>query len=75
MNRNDTFDEITRLANERLDIWRQAGKSAMTDAMRARLHQIEGQLPTLWDLLRREIAAGHKRATREAEISLADLAA
>jgi hypothetical protein len=61
MNNNDTFELITRLSNERLEIWRQAGHQFMTEEMRTRLHQIEGQLPTLWDLLRREVAGGRKR--------------
>lgn len=69
MNRNDTFEEITRLSNERLEIWRQAGHQFMTDEMRTRLHQIEGQLPTLWDLLRREVVGGgRQRSTTETAV-------
>ncbi len=57
MNTNDTFDQIQRLSNERLELFRLAGKQHLTQAQLDRWHEIEGRLPGLWDLHRRELVA------------------
>lgn len=60
MNANDTFDQIQRLSNERLDLFRLAGKQHLTPAQLERWHEIEGRLPGLWDLHRRELVASQR---------------
>ncbi|MBI5931596.1 MAG: DUF2630 family protein [Chloroflexi bacterium] len=60
MNYTETFDEITRLTQERTGIWRECGKTRMTSDMRNRLHEIDKELPALWVMLRREVAANQK---------------
>lgn len=52
----DSFDEITRLANERHMLYRLAGHQQLSNPQKERLSQIDNQLPVLWDQYRRELA-------------------
>lgn len=54
---NATFDQITRLANERHMLYRASGHQQLTPAQRDRLHSLDNQLPVLWDQYRRELAS------------------
>lgn len=58
---NETLAQIHRLANERGQLYRLAGKSHLTADQRARIDEITGKLPMLWDQHRREVA-GERRA-------------
>jgi hypothetical protein len=60
METRDTFDQIQRLSSERLELMRLAGKQHLTQAQLEHWHEIEGRLPGLWDLHRRELVAGHR---------------
>lgn len=53
---SDTFDEITRFANERHMLYRAAGHQQLTPSQKERLNRIDSQLPVLWDQYRRELA-------------------
>jgi hypothetical protein len=50
----ETFDQINQLSEERLNLYRLAGKQHLTTAQHARLGEINNQLPVLWDQYRRE---------------------
>ena len=52
----NTLDRINNLANERLTLWRLAGKRPLTDVEQARVRQITSELDALWQLHRREVA-------------------
>ena len=52
----NTLDRINSLANERLALWRQAGKRPLTEAEQARVRQITSELDALWQQHRREVA-------------------
>ncbi len=54
---NETLDYIQKLANERIELWRLAGKQHLTPDQAARVDEITGRLPDLWDQYRRELAA------------------
>ena len=56
----EALDQIQRLANERFELFRLAGKQHLTQPQLDRLHEIEGRLPGLWDLHRREVAAARR---------------
>lgn len=62
MMKNDApaLEQIHSLANERFQLFRLAGKQHLTPEQLDRMHEIEGRLPGLWDLHRREIAAVRK---------------
>ena len=51
---NETFDRINQLSDERLNLYRLAGKQHLTAAQHERLTEITNQLPVLWDQYRRE---------------------
>lgn len=55
-----TFDLINKLANERSFLYRLSSKQHITEAQLNRIHEIEGQLVTLWDVHRRELVASHR---------------
>ena len=61
---NSTFDEITRLANERHMLYRAGGHQPLNQNQRDRLSTIDNQLPVLWDQYRREVAT----ETRQREL-------
>jgi len=54
---DETLDYIQKLANERIELWRLAGKQRLTPDQQARIDEITGRLPLLWDQHRRELAA------------------
>jgi hypothetical protein len=57
---NESMDKIQSLATERFNLYRLAGKQHLTPEQLDRLHEIEGRLPGLWDVHRRELAAVRK---------------
>ena len=59
---SETFDQINQLSEERLNLYRLAGKQHLSTAQHARLSEINYQLPVLWDQYRREQAAQHRAA-------------
>jgi Mg2+ and Co2+ transporter CorA len=63
---NETFDLIQKLATERTNLYRLAGKQHLSGEQLSRIHEIEGRLVTLWDLHRRELA-GARRPVRYSE--------
>lgn len=54
---NDTLDLIQRLSNERLKLYWLAGKQSLSPDQLYRVNEITGQLYTLWDQHRRELAS------------------
>lgn len=63
----DTMNQIHAVANERLNLYQMAGKQHLSAAQLQRLHEINGQLPLLWDQYRREYA-GRSRRTESAPV-------
>jgi hypothetical protein len=61
MNDDDTMHEIHKLSNERLLLWRLAGKGLASPEKRRRIEEITNQLPILWDKHRRELAQQNSR--------------
>lgn len=64
---DETLELIQRLANERHDLYRLAGRQHLTVEEHNRLEEIGNQLPVLWDRYRREFAAIQWTRTRPAE--------
>ena len=52
----NTLDRINELANQRLELWRLAGKRPLSEAEQARVRQITSELDALWQQHRREVA-------------------
>lgn len=52
----EALEQIQKLATERFNLYRSAGAHQLTPPQLERLHQIENQLPVLWDQHRREVA-------------------
>lgn len=61
---NTTFDEITRLANDRHMLYRLASHQQLTAQQQERLQIANNRLPVLWDQYRRELASD----SRESEV-------
>ncbi|MEP7292988.1 MAG: hypothetical protein ABI835_14495 [Chloroflexota bacterium] len=59
---NETFHQINQLSDERLSLYRLAGKQRLSDGQRARITEITNQLEALWDQHRREQASAHRTA-------------
>ncbi len=57
---NETFSEINRLSEERLNLYRLAGKQHLSTTQQQRLSEIPNKLEVLWDQYRREIASEHR---------------
>ncbi|MDX2161081.1 MAG: DUF2630 family protein [bacterium] len=53
----DSFAKITELATERFNLYRLAASQHLTPIQLQRLHQIDNELPQMWDLHRREVAS------------------
>ena len=53
----DAFAQITDLATERFNLYRLAASQHLTPVQLQRLHQIDNELPQLWDQHRREVAS------------------
>jgi hypothetical protein len=71
MVRNDsTMERINRLAEERAQLYRKAGPMSEDDVRR--LHQLNRELESLWDQLRRERAARRWGAYRRRQRELFD---
>lgn len=62
----ETLDQINRLANERLSLYRLVGKERLTSEQVNRIQQITNELPILWDRHRRELAAERYSARKPA---------
>lgn len=58
----ETFRQINQLSDERLNLYRLAGKKHLNEAQRARITEITHQLEVLWDQHRREDAKAHRPA-------------
>ena len=52
----NTLDTIHKTADERLQLWRKAGKGSLTPAETRRLQETTHELEILWDRYRREYA-------------------
>jgi hypothetical protein len=70
---NETLELIQRLSEERNTLYRLAGKSRLLPDQEARLNEITGRLPGLWDSYRRELAAS-QRPPKPAPITNIDAA-
>ena len=57
---SETLDQIQRLSHERLELYYLAGHQNLTPDQQSRLNELNGRLPSLWDLHRRELAASHR---------------
>ncbi|HID87848.1 MAG TPA: DUF2630 family protein [Anaerolineae bacterium] len=69
--RESILDRIHRLAEERLQLYRKASHSTMTESERRRIAEITRELDELWDQLRRERAARRaRRVAPPAELAL-----
>ncbi len=69
---DETMNQIHRLATQRLDLYRLAGKQPLIPAQRDRLQQLDNQLPVLWDQYRRELATETRnRETRSRQAARA----
>ena len=55
---SETFNHINQLSDERLNLYRLAGKQHLSDAQHERITEITNQLEVLWDQYRREVAVG-----------------
>ena len=63
----ETLPLIQKLATERFELYRLAGKQSLTPAEQQRLDEINARLPVLWHQHRVEVAANHwsrPKATR-----------
>lgn len=56
----DTLAQIHHVANERLNLYRLAGKQHLTQQQMNRIQEITAQLPILWDQHRREVASSYR---------------
>ena len=56
----DTLDLIQKVANERLMLYRLAGKQYLSPEQQNRMDEITNRLPLLWDQYRCELAASHQ---------------
>jgi hypothetical protein len=57
---NETFQRINQLSDERLNLYRLAGKQHLNAEQQKRLSEISGQLEVLWDQHRREVVSSHR---------------
>ena len=62
MQHQETMNQIHHLANERLNLYREAGRHSLSSAQMQRVHEINGELPMMWDQYRREYAARNRSA-------------
>ncbi|MAS34110.1 MAG: hypothetical protein CL610_08885 [Anaerolineaceae bacterium] len=60
----ETMNQIHKFANERHMLYRSAANHGLTPDETRRLHELNDQLPILWDRYRREYA-GRNRAVSE----------
>ena len=56
----ETMQQIHQAANERHLLYRTAAKEVLTNAQTRRLHELNDQLPILWDRYRREFAGRNR---------------
>ncbi len=59
---SDTFSQILKLSDERQQLYFLAGKQSLTAAQHQRLDELNGKLLVLWDIHRRELAAGSRES-------------
>jgi hypothetical protein len=57
---SETLQQINRLSDERLSLYRLAGKQHLSAEQHQRLTEIPAQLEVLWDQHRREVASVHR---------------
>lgn len=55
---SDTFHKINALSEERRQLYELAGQQRLMPDQLARLDEINGWLPVLWDQYRRELVTG-----------------
>ncbi len=63
---NTTFYTLTKLAEERFNLYRLAGHQHLSPEQSARITEIGNRLPILWDQYRREIATDGREARSRA---------
>ncbi|MBI1257644.1 MAG: hypothetical protein GC204_09250 [Chloroflexi bacterium] len=64
---SETFNHINQLSDERLNLYRLAGKQHLNNAQRERITEITNQLEVLWDQYRREsVVSRRSDSTSEA---------
>jgi hypothetical protein len=69
MNDSDILETVNRLAAEEHDLETKAGRTALSEWERARLHKIEDGLGQCWDLLRqRRVRRAAGLSPDEAEV-------
>lgn len=56
----ETMNQIQTAANERQLLYRTAAKQGLTNEQTRRLHELNDQLPILWDRYRREYAGRNR---------------
>jgi hypothetical protein len=59
----ETMNQIHKAANERYDLYRTAAKQGLTNEQTRRLHELNDQLPILWDRYRREFAGRNRTSS------------
>ena len=59
---SETFQKINQLSEERLSLYRLAGKQHLNSKQLARIPEITHELEVLWDQHRREEASAHRPA-------------
>jgi hypothetical protein len=62
----ETMEQIHKAANERHFLYRTAAKQGLTTEQIRRLHELNDQLPILWDRYRREYAGRSRASTAPA---------
>ena len=68
---NETFNLLNRMSDERLNLYRLAGKQHLTVEQQQRLAEINNHLPVVWDQYRREVASSHYHTPLKDERSAA----
>ena len=71
---NDAISQIQVLAEEAQTLYRVAAKQHLSPVQMDRLHEIQGRLPGLWDLHRREVVATRRPETKEHNFAYLDAA-
>jgi hypothetical protein len=56
----ETMSLIHQRATERLNLYRAAAKQGLSQAQFQRLHELDNELPTLWERYRREFAGRNR---------------
>jgi hypothetical protein len=57
---NETLQRINQLSDERLSLYRLAGKQRLSAEQHQQLMELPAKLEVLWDQYRREVASNHR---------------